>query len=58
MDYSLVLLVAGAVFLGSLMRSTFGFGDAVVSMPLLAFLLFPVGKTKILLFLPRCRLRQ
>lgn len=41
MDYSLVLLVAGAVFLGSLMRSTFGFGDAVVSMPLLAFLPIP-----------------
>lgn len=38
MDYSLILLVAGAVFLGSLMRSTFGFGDSVVSMPLLALL--------------------
>lgn len=41
MDYSLILLVAGAVFLGSLMRSTFGFGDAVVSMPLLALLPVP-----------------
>ena len=41
MDYSLILLVAGAIFLGSLMRSTFGFGDAVVSMPLLAFLPIP-----------------
>lgn len=41
MDYSLILWVAGAIFLGSLMRSTFGFGDAVVSMPLLAFLPIP-----------------
>lgn len=41
MDYSLILLVTGAVFLGSLMRSTFGFGDAVVSMPLLALLPIP-----------------
>lgn len=41
MDYTLILLVMGAVFLGSLMRSTFGFGDAVVSMPLLALLPIP-----------------
>ena len=41
MDYSLILLVVGAVFLGSLTRSTFGFGDAVVSMPLLALLPIP-----------------
>lgn len=41
MDISLVLLVVGAVFLGSLMRSTFGFGDSVISMPLLAFLPIP-----------------
>lgn len=41
MDYSLILLVVGAIFLGALMRSTFGFGDAVVSMPLLAFLPIP-----------------
>jgi len=41
MDYLLILLVAGAIFLGSLMRSTFGFGDAVVSMPLLALLPIP-----------------
>lgn len=41
MDYTLILLVAGAVFLGSLMRSTFGFGDAVGSMPLLALLPIP-----------------
>ncbi|WP_161879375.1 sulfite exporter TauE/SafE family protein [Alkalibacterium sp. MB6] len=41
MDYSLILLVAGCVFLGALMRSTFGFGDAVVSMPLLALLPIP-----------------
>lgn len=41
MDFSIILLVAGAIFLGSLMRSTFGFGDAVVSMPLLALLPIP-----------------
>lgn len=41
MDISIILLVAGAVFLGSLMRSTFGFGDSVVSMPLLALLPIP-----------------
>jgi len=40
-DITLILLVVGAVFLGSLMRSTFGFGDAVVSMPLLALLPIP-----------------
>lgn len=41
MNYSLIFLVMGAVFLGSLTRSTFGFGDAVVSMPLLALLPIP-----------------
>lgn len=41
MDYTLILLVAGAVFFGSLMRATFGFGDSVVSMPLLALLPIP-----------------
>ncbi len=41
MDISLVLFVIGAVFLGSLMRSTFGFGDSVISMPLLALLPIP-----------------
>lgn len=41
MDYTLILLVTGAVFLGSLMRATFGFGDSVVSMPLLALLPIP-----------------
>lgn len=41
MDFSLIVLVAGAIFLGSLMRSTFGFRDAVVSMPLLALLPIP-----------------
>ena len=41
MDFTLILLVAGAVFLGSLMRATFGFGDSVVSMPLLALLPIP-----------------
>lgn len=41
MDSSIIILVVGAVFLGSLMRSTFGFGDSVVSMPLLALLPIP-----------------
>lgn len=41
MDFTLILLVAGAVFLGSLMRATFGFGDSVVIMPLLALLPIP-----------------
>lgn len=38
MDFTLILLVASVVFLGSLMRAVFGFGDSVVSMPLLALL--------------------
>jgi len=41
LNYSLIIYVVGAVFLGSLMRSTFGFGDSVVSMPLLALLPIP-----------------
>ncbi|MCC5889693.1 MAG: sulfite exporter TauE/SafE family protein [Alkalibacterium sp.] len=41
MDSSIIILVIGSVFLGSLMRSTFGFGDSVVSMPLLALLPIP-----------------
>lgn len=38
---SLVLLVVAAVLVGALVRATFGFGEAVVSMPLLALL--PIG---------------
>lgn len=38
MDATLILLVVGTIFLGSLMRAVFGFGDSVVSMPLLALL--------------------
>lgn len=38
MDINIVLLVISAVFLGALMRAIFGFGDSVVSMPLLALL--------------------
>jgi hypothetical protein len=39
MDHlTLVCLVLLAVFIGALMRATFGFGEAVVSMPLLALL--------------------
>jgi len=38
MSSSLVMLVIAAVFIGALMRASFGFGEAVVSMPLLALL--------------------
>lgn len=38
MSVTLILLVVAAVFVGALMRATFGFGEAVVSMPLLALL--------------------
>ncbi|WP_301107507.1 sulfite exporter TauE/SafE family protein [Sporosarcina sp.] len=38
MSVSLIILVVIAVFIGALSRSTFGFGEAVVSMPLLALL--------------------
>ncbi|RDI45525.1 sulfite exporter TauE/SafE family protein [Falsibacillus pallidus] len=38
MEWSLLFAVLGAVFLGALTRSTFGFGEAVVSMPILALL--------------------
>lgn len=38
MDIKIILLAVGAVFLSALMRAVFGFGDSVVSMPLLALL--------------------
>lgn len=38
MSVTLIILVIAAVFVGALMRATFGFGEAVVSMPLLALL--------------------
>ena len=38
MPVSVIILVVITVFLGSLTRSTFGFGDSVISMPLLALL--------------------
>lgn len=38
MNVTLIILVIAAVFIGSLMRATFGFGEAVVGMPLLALL--------------------
>lgn len=41
MSVTLVLAVILVVFLGALTRSTFGFGEAVVSMPLLTLL--PIG---------------
>ncbi|MER2063389.1 MAG: sulfite exporter TauE/SafE family protein [Alkalibacterium sp.] len=54
MDSSILLLVIGAVFLGSLMRSTFGFGDSVVSMPLLALLPIPFSTAVSLVGLVGC----
>ena len=42
MDVSLILLVLCVVFLGSLTRAIFGFGDSVVAMPLLALLPLPL----------------
>lgn len=41
MDFTLIFLIMLAVFLGSLMRATFGFGDSVISMPILALLPIP-----------------
>lgn len=38
MSTTVIILVIAAVFVGALMRATFGFGEAVVSMPLLALL--------------------
>jgi len=38
MSWNLVILIVIAVFVGALVRATFGFGEAVVSMPLLALL--------------------
>ena len=38
MGNELILVVVGIIFLGSLMRAVFGFGDSIVSMPLLALL--------------------
>lgn len=43
MDYSIIILVVLVVFLGSLTRSIFGFGDSVISMPLLALLPIPIN---------------
>ncbi|MDN4523350.1 sulfite exporter TauE/SafE family protein [Fictibacillus fluitans] len=38
MSVTVIILVVAAVFIGALSRATFGFGEAVVSMPLLALL--------------------
>ncbi|HEY7417016.1 MAG TPA: sulfite exporter TauE/SafE family protein [Ktedonobacteraceae bacterium] len=38
MTVTMIVLVVVVVFVGALMRATFGFGEAVVSMPLLALL--------------------
>ena len=43
MPFYLILAVVFFVFLGSLTRSTFGFGDSVISMPLLALLPLPLS---------------
>ncbi|MGG3743036.1 sulfite exporter TauE/SafE family protein [Paenibacillus chibensis] len=42
MTASLIALAVFAVFIGSLMRSMFGFGEAIVSMPLLTLLPIPL----------------
>lgn len=42
MSSSLIALVVVAVFVGALMKSMFGFGEAIVSMPLLALLPLPL----------------
>lgn len=42
MSSSLIALVVVAVFVGALMKSMFGFGEAIVSMPLLALLPIPL----------------
>lgn len=42
MTLTLIVLVVAAVFAGALMRSMFGFGEAIVSMPLLALLPIPL----------------
>ncbi len=38
MTVTIIILVVAVVFAGALMRATFGFGEAVISMPLLALL--------------------
>ena len=42
MSITLILLAVAAVFIGALMRSMFGFGEAIVSMPLLTLLPIPL----------------
>ncbi|MFS0780341.1 sulfite exporter TauE/SafE family protein [Bacillus sp. 1P06AnD] len=42
MSLNMILLAVLAVFAGALMRSMFGFGEAIVSMPLLAILQIPL----------------
>lgn len=43
MTISSIILVVAAVFIGALMRTMFGFGEAIVSMPLLALLHIPLN---------------
>lgn len=38
MSITLIVFIIAAIFIGALVRATFGFGEAVVSMPLLALL--------------------
>ncbi|WP_231506191.1 sulfite exporter TauE/SafE family protein [Paenibacillus sp. UNC451MF] len=42
MTPTLIVLMVAAVFVGALMRAMFGFGEAIVSMPLLALLPIPL----------------
>ena len=39
MDYSLLIIILCIVFISTLIRSTFGFGDALIAMPLLSLFL-------------------
>ncbi|MFX3635904.1 MAG: sulfite exporter TauE/SafE family protein [Candidatus Pristimantibacillus sp.] len=45
MSITLIVMVIAAVFVGALMKSMFGFGEAIVSMPLLALLPIPLHTT-------------
>jgi uncharacterized membrane protein YfcA len=42
LSVTIITLVVVAVFIGALMRTVFGFGEAIVSMPLLALLPIPI----------------
>ncbi|WP_066069846.1 hypothetical protein [Neobacillus soli] len=43
MTVTIIILVVVAVFVGALMRTMFGFGEAIVSMPLRSLLPIPLN---------------